>query len=256
MYRDIIAIANPKHLARCYKKYGIPAVFWLARKEAFPVGTPPTLIYKDKYRGLIAVEICENLEHPEQDNDALLFKLVYRTISKLKDELLKIWEGAEIDYHSLHCHFLDIEYMATEQRERLRTLNARLAIFEKQLRKQYDWAKATYPGHCHWANIYFQLAESDPDYTDNDDNIIVTLNDEVVSPEFDDVNWNKDPRILDENGKPEHHCNLYHELYEHSGLLWEDLLRIEKICVQFRVNFDLDFELFAKKAELTGLIDC
>jgi len=250
----LITAANPQYITEYRPCFGIPTDFWLASKEAFPVGTPPTLIYKDKPRGLIAVEICENPIHPSNDDD-MMFKLVRRTILKLKDELLNIWEGSELDYHKIYQHFMDIEDLTTEQRERLRTLNARLAIFEKQLRRQYEWAKATYPGHCHWANIHFQLEESDPDYSDNDDSFIITLKDNGLSPEFDDVNWNDNPRILNENGEREHHCNLYHELQDHSGMLWEDLLRIGKIWVQFRVNFDLDFDIYDEKTGLTGLID-
>ncbi len=35
----------------------------------------------------------------------------------------------------------------------------------------------------------------------------------------------------------EHHCWLYHNLYDHSGLSWEDLLRIGPIEVDLKVTY-------------------
>jgi hypothetical protein len=35
----------------------------------------------------------------------------------------------------------------------------------------------------------------------------------------------------------EHHCWLYYNLYDHSGLSWEDLLRIGHIGVDLKVTY-------------------
>jgi hypothetical protein len=253
MIDSIIDIANSKYLTRFYHKYGIPAEFWIARKEAFPKGTSPTLLYKDSHRGIVAVKICNNPTLPFRSDADMLFKLVRKTILKLKEDLLNIWEGAEFDDINFDRYFPAIEDMTTEQRARLRILNARLALFERQLEKQFDLAEVAYPGHCHWAHLHFILAENDHDYSPDDDNFIFSLKYQNLLPEHGNINYNEDARILDEKGEPEHHCSLYHDLYEYSGLLWEDILRIEKIWVQFRVNFDLDFDIYDEK---TGLASC
>ena len=238
MKQGIIAISDPKHLIQKRRAYGIPTKFWIARKEAFPVGTPPTLIYEDKYRGLIAVEICDN-PHSLFDSNDMLFKLVHRTVLRLKDDLLLLWEGSDIDYYSLNKKFLDIEDMTREQRDQLRFLNSRLVEFEKQLSKQFEWAAVNFPDHCTWANIHYILSKNDSDYSDDDDNILFVQD---GNSDYDGHNWNH--YLTHENGELEQHCWLYYDLWANSGLVWEDILRIEKLWVQFRINFDIDFNIY------------
>ncbi|MEN6349275.1 MAG: hypothetical protein ABFD08_07770 [Syntrophomonas sp.] len=249
MYKDIIAIASPKHLVRFDWDYGIPTTFWIAHKEAFPDGTPPTLLYEDSIKRLVAVEIYDHPQPSSGSDNEMLFKLLRRTIWKLKGELLKIWEGADIDYCSFREKFLAVENMTREQRSKLRHLNSRLVDLQKQLRKQFEWAEESFPGHCKWAKIHFILAENDPDYSEDDDNIIVTFDEDFV-PEDDGRSWNDHPQLTYENGTREYHCWFYHQLYDHTGLVWEDILRIGKIWVQFRVNFDIDFDIYESKARI------
>lgn len=53
--------------------------------------------------------------------------------------------------------------------------------------------------------------------------------------------WVAHKEAFPEGTEPEHLCWLYHELYDHTGLTWEDLLRVGKIWVTIKVNFDYNF---------------
>jgi len=179
----------------------------------------------------------------------MLFKLLHRSVLKLKDELLKIWEGADIKHYSFREKFLAVENMTHEQRNKLRHLNSRLVEVQNRLRKQFEWAEKNFPGHCRLAKIYFILEENDLDYSEDDDNIIVTFH-ENFAPQDDERSWNDHPQLTYENGIREYHCWFYHKLYDHTGLVWEDILRIGKIWAQFRVNFDIDFDIYESKARI------
>lgn len=140
MHKDIIVIANPKHLVRFDQGYGIPTTFWIAHKEAFADGTPPTLLYEDSIKHLVAVEICDHPQPSSGSNNEMLFKLFHRSVLKLKDELIKIWGGADINRYSFREKFLAVENMTHEKRNKLRHLNSRLVEVQNRLRKQFEWA--------------------------------------------------------------------------------------------------------------------
>ena len=241
----IIAVSDPKYLIKNRPSYGIPTEFWIAQKGAFPTGTPPTLIYKDPYKGLIAICICNGVNSHDIADD-MLFKLVRRTILRLKDELLSIWEGSNINYSSFKNKFISLKDMTVEQHERLSLLNCKLSSFQERLNKQFDWATANYPDHCNWANINYILSENDPDFSIDDDNILFTQKENSPN-DVEEYNSNNSPLYTFENSAKQRHCWLYYDLWANSGLTWEDILRIEKIWVQFRINFDIDFNIFENK---------
>ena len=243
--KNIIAIVNPEHIVKFGSGFGIPTDFWVANKKAFPAGTPPTLLYEDKAQ-LREITISDKPQlrvDAEYYQSTMLFKLVRRTVLRLKDELLSIWEGADPEkllYNSgkfPHCW-----EMTNEQRQILNLLNTRLFEVEKSIHNRLEKLHKDYPGRCLSCKIHFILNEKDKEWTDEDDNILASLNHHHWEKYDPSVNWNDCQHLIkDENDEPAHLCWLYHELYDHTGLAWEDLLRVGQIRVTIKVNFDYNF---------------
>ena len=243
--KNIISIVNPAHIIKFGAGFGIPTDFWLANKKAFPAGTQPTLLYQDG-KQLREITISDNPQlraDAQYHQSTMLFKLVSRSVLRLKDELLKIWEGAVPEKVLLgNDKFPHCWEMTSEQREILNLLNSRLLKVEKSTHKRFAKFCNEYPGHCLSCKIYLILNENDQEWTGADDNIMAVLNHHNHEEYDPSANWNDCTHLIkDEKGKPEHHCWLYHELYDHTGLTWEDLLRVGKIRVSIKVNFDYNF---------------
>ena len=87
------------------------------------------------------------------------------------------------------------------------------------------------------AMIKFVLDEDDPDYRDEDDNIIAELGDVYINPNTltlaDGDNYNDSEHTEDRM----HHCWLYHSLYSHTmpRLTFRDMLRIGGMWVDIVV---------------------
>ena len=241
----IIAVMNPGHLFNCGPGFGIPTDFWVANQEAFPAGTPPTLLYRDgaQLREITISDDPQLDEHSEYYQTSMLFKLVRRTVLRLKDELLRIWEGA--DYEKILYDSDKFPYcweLTSDQRQMLKRLNARLFEVEKFIYERFAQLGQEHPGHCLSCKIYFILDENDPEWADQDDNIMAERCHQHQAEYEPSANWNDCTHLIkDENGDPEHLCWLYHELYDHTGLAWEDLPRVGKISVTIKVNYDHDF---------------
>jgi len=244
---DIIAVKNPKHLMQYDRRdcLGIPTDFWVAKKEAFANGTPPVMLYRH-YGTLYEVTISDNPELKtgcKYDETSMLFKLVRRTILRLQDELMQIWNGADDD--KVFCginKFPSYWEMTIEQRQVLNTLNYRLLNIEKSIYEKYEQIKKKHTGEDLTCEIDFVLSENDPEWTDEDDNIMASLVHHQNDEYDQSANWNDCPHLIkDENGKPEHLCWLFHELYDHSGLVWEDLLRIGTIRAEMKLTFDYEY---------------
>ena len=78
------------------------------------------------------------------------------------------------------------------------------------------------------------LGEDDSEYDEEDDNILIEQ-DELLShiarPGQDQCDPDHNWASPGEDFPGEHHCWLYHDLYDHTGLDWRDLLRIDMIWV-------------------------
>ena len=81
------------------------------------------------------------------------------------------------------------------------------------------------------------LKEDDPEWSDEDDNIMASMDHSF--DEYDpNASWNDASHLIrDKDGKPLHLCWLFHELYDHLGLVWEDLLRVGQIRVTVQLNY-------------------
>lgn len=89
--------------------------------------------------------------------------------------------------------------------------------------------------------ITFYLREDDPEYEEDDDNILM----EIV-----EMHLEKSPLRQDwgfgathmghaesvQNFSGECHCYLYHQLYDHCGMDWRDLFRIGDLYVEIKID--------------------
>ena len=89
--------------------------------------------------------------------------------------------------------------------------------------------------------ISFYLRDDDPEYDENDDNILWIM-EELLSREDSLLDWGatRDINRLDRDwygfDKNEEHCYLYRALYSFWQLSWHDLLRIGSIFVDLVVT--------------------
>lgn len=153
------------------------------------------------------------------------------------------WDFSETNREGLY---------SPEKTQIYREINARLWEIEKQLRKdieQYcrqcqsmidDGSIDDYEMGC---SICFYLDENDPDFIESDDNILANLKfDAKLEVHFqedwrlgDGENRNEFQNIDDHPLQDEHHCLLFHQLYDHTGIDWDELPRIDSIWVDIKV---------------------
>ena len=153
---------------------------------------------------------------------------------------------------------LKAENLSTEQRQFLVQLNEKLVDIEKGIKKECqalieelekrianpdDWLE-DYEIVC---DITFCLKEDDPEYSENSDNILAELSEHFKSEYpcrgIADGNNHNETQFWDHPMKDEHHCWLYHCLYDHTHLGWIDLLRIGTIWVDIHVYYQKFYEL-------------
>lgn len=149
------------------------------------------------------------------------------------------------------------EDLSAEERSRLMALNEQL----KQLEEKYlpimnakgAELQARVSDPADWMQDFnlefiltFYLHEDDPEYDEDDDNILMQLEEIVFDydePQRAYRNWgfgmtstNHCESFLREMNDGEHHCYLYHQLYDHCDLDWRDLLRIGELWVDVKIE--------------------
>lgn len=87
------------------------------------------------------------------------------------------------------------------------------------------------------------LREDDPDYKEDDDNIMIEIDEIYRIPKSRDreQDWGFGATQVDHAQSPEsypseHHCWLYYQLYDHCNLDWSDLFRIGDIYVEIKID--------------------
>lgn len=96
------------------------------------------------------------------------------------------------------------------------------------------------------ANVTYFLSSSDAEYKENDDNILVeqrlgiTSKSQFFNFEIDhkEIGYEYPDSIKDIK-----HCYLFHDLYDHQHLSWEDCLRIDSIWVDVKVIHQNSFNV-------------
>ena len=154
------------------------------------------------------------------------------------------------------------EEFSSDQILKLRKLNKTLAGLEKKLKEQggkiYTSDKDVIKNSKGWIQDYeidyeisFYLMEEDPEYKEYEDNILATLNEPLeryLEPNCDfgicdGINHNEYRDRENHIFKDDFHCWLFHCLYHHTELEWNDLLRIGSIWTDIQVVYQNDIEL-------------
>jgi hypothetical protein len=89
--------------------------------------------------------------------------------------------------------------------------------------------------------ITFYLRDDDPDYEEDDDNILMEFTERFFRKDPLDLEWgfgatNVNHAVPSQYFTGEHHCYLYHQLYDHCYLDWRDLLRIGSLYVDIKIE--------------------
>ena len=159
-------------------------------------------------------------------------------------------------------HKLRAEDLSTEQRQFLVNLNSKLTDIEKGIRMEgqalidqlekrvkdtNDWLE-DYEIECY---LTFHLKKDDPDYDEDNDNILVELSACVVPTRLKKKEWGiadgNDHNTLHSLVKcsmvDEYHCYLYHSLYDHTDLGWINMLRIGTIWIDIKDEYQKYFDV-------------
>ena len=151
-----------------------------------------------------------------------------------------------------------IDDLSQTQREFLMKLNKTLIKLEKQIQAELNrlhiLGKQRVEDHSDWvedfeieAYINFILNESDPEFDEDLDNILVQLresrpDEKRVKPPYlgnEQINHNTFQH-WEHPMSNEYHCWLYHCLYDHTDLGWSNILRIGEIWL----DVDIEFQTF------------
>jgi hypothetical protein len=169
-----------------------------------------------------------------------------------------------------HTHYSEL---TESEKKWLRNLNDRLRQIEKMyspiLRDKYYELKAREADENDWLQefnlelvITFYLREDDPDYEEDDDNVLMVIDVMGRDQSFGDEAENY--RESHDHLGDEIHCYLYHDLYDHHGLDLRDLLRIGDLYVEVKIDEQsgaLPLELFKelepknKQKKINELVD-
>lgn len=138
-------------------------------------------------------------------------------------------------------------YSALTDREKkwLQHLNDRLyqiqKLYSSILRDKYLELEARVIDQNDWLQefnlefvITFYLREDDAAYSEDSDNVLITL--DVIGNDQPFGDENENWREGHDGCGDEIHCYLYHELYDHSGLDWRDLLRIGNLYMEVKID--------------------
>ena len=147
---------------------------------------------------------------------------------------------------------LRAEDLSTGQRQFLAQLNNKLADIETGIKKEcrglIDQLEKRINDPNDWLDDYeidvvitFILKGDDPEYSDRSDNILVELDESVKGEIWEygigDGKNHSEYQHWDHPMKDEHHCWLYHCLYDHTDLGWINVLRIGSIWVDIKPQF-------------------
>ena len=89
--------------------------------------------------------------------------------------------------------------------------------------------------------VSFYLRDDDSEYEEDDDNILMKIEEIYSDSKKGAEDWGFGATHVDhaeprEYFSGEHHCYLYHQLYDHCHLDWHDLFRIGSIYIDIKIE--------------------
>lgn len=142
--------------------------------------------------------------------------------------------------------------LGANERNCLMALNAQLKRLEEQylsiLNTKRQALQARVIDPADWMCFFtlefaltLYLREDDPEYEEDDDNILMLIRESWFDHDQPDRDWgfgitNINYCHLKKCHEGEHHCYLYHALAEHCNLDWRDLLRIGELWVDIKID--------------------
>ena len=163
-----------------------------------------------------------------------------------------------------YVHYMDRwsiypEDLSDKQKIFLFKLNSQLSEIEKNIKNEVmelmEIANKKISDRNEWFDDYeidcyitFILKDDDPYFKDDDDNVLVQL------WEFGKTSGSWSRGIGDNNNHNEfqhwnhpmcreHHCWLYHCLYDHTGMGWVNILRIGSICIDINIEYQKNIDV-------------
>ncbi len=166
------------------------------------------------------------------------------------------------NYVAYSRNYISEEDLTDEQRQKLLQLNKILMQIEQNLKIEADKLTTVYNRKVEdsqeWIDDYeidleisFYLKETDPAFDDDRDNILVVLYEDLKYQKYREklktgVNHNLFNNRKNHSMSAEFHCWFYHCLYDHTGLGWQNMLRIGHICIEINcrlqqtINLDVE----------------
>jgi hypothetical protein len=218
-----------------------------------------TLRYRVGHEAYSFERLVEKMAEDQALTGGSGFAFIHNTLERLteiRQEIIKRhFDSWELPKHSSEKN--PEQLYSPEKMQIYRNINEKLSEIEKQIKRDSerlcqqcqsmlsDGSIDDYEIRC---SICFFLDESDPDFMDADDNILANL-------KFD-LKFGFDREGLDDgenhsyfrkiNGHPlqrERHCFLFHQLYDHTGIDWDDLPRIDSVWVDIKVVYQNFYHL-------------
>lgn len=141
-------------------------------------------------------------------------------------------------------------------RAKLQRLNDQLTVIQEEVNKEVQEIKEGLKGRLRdqkdfltdyeiEIELEFYLRDDDPEYSEDEDSILVTLRcgDYIGAEDEEDLDYADGPM---ETFLPGPHCYLFHSLYDHitpKNLHWSDLLRIGSVWVDIEVTYQNHYQL-------------
>ncbi len=160
-------------------------------------------------------------------------------------------------------HQTPYQALSRPEKDWLMKLNTQLAKLEAHyyavLRDKANALRARVLNDDDWLQDFnlslvltFHLREDDPEYEACDENVLTEIEifffDATEADHdygFGLTNIHHCERL--ENHPGEHHCYLFHQLAEHSGVDWRDLLRIGEIWIDLKIDEQSGFLIAPEK---------
>lgn len=163
---------------------------------------------------------------------------------------LKAWSdysmstlARRIDYHSLSVNEKARLSSFNEQLRQIEVkfssiIDARLVDLQSRVDDPADWMSEFNLSFC----ITYYLRNDDPEYEEDDDNILMEFNEYFFKKAESDIEWGFGATDVDHADRGiagfagENHCYLYQQLIDYCLLDWRDLLRIGDLYVEIKID--------------------